>query len=380
MKTVLPLGKTILNVITKQAPLYVQYYVTSRCNFRCQQCNVIYANADRHELNTDKAIKTIENLGKLGTSVLLLTGGEPFIRKDLPELAKAAIENGMHVRIQTNGLADESRLSKCVEYGVRDISISLDSLQPNLQDFLNGEIDNSWFSTLNTISNVSKVFPENTFAVFGCVISPFNFRQLPQIVKFATQIGWWVSLVPAHKTDPDQPRSFSSFNKFLDFNEQQISEVMEIIEEIKALKKRGFHIYDSEQYLDDIKNFISKRPITWRSRNSNLCDAGSMYFAVLPDGTMAPCCDYRYAQDLKMYEDNFVEEFHNSQLSKESETIASKCSGCLYGSYPEISISARFTKASFERFLIFRNERRSKISKLSKEQLEEIAKKYRSNE
>ena len=82
MAQTIPIGKTLLNVITKQSPLYVQYYVTARCNFRCQQCNVIYANADRRELSTEDAIKTIENLGKIGTSVLLLTGGEPLVRSD----------------------------------------------------------------------------------------------------------------------------------------------------------------------------------------------------------------------------------------------------------------------------------------------------------
>ena len=379
MSNLLPLGKTILNIVSKQAPLYVQYYVTSRCNFRCQQCNVIYANADRHELNTEKAIETIENLGKLGTSVLLLTGGEPFIRKDLPELAKAAIDSGMHVRIQTNGLASVEELTRCVDYGVRDISISLDSLQPSLQDFLNGNVDNSWHTTLNTISNVTRIFPSSSFAVFGCVISPFNFLQIPQIVKFATEIGWWVSLVPAHKTDPDQPRSFSSFNEFLDFSNEQIESVFEVLDQIKAMKKEGFNIYDSDQYIDDIKNFVSKKPLTWRNRNSGLCDAGSLYFAVLPDGTAAPCCDYRYERNIKVYEEDFLKEFHDSNLIKESKKIASNCSGCLYGSYPEISISARFVKASIERFEIFKSEKKTKIAKLTKEELGKIAEKYRNN-
>ena len=113
------------NTITKSAPLYVQYYVTARCNLRCEQCNVIYANADRRELNTEESFKVIDNLAELGTSVVLLTGGEPFIRRDLPKLAGRLIESGVHPRIQTNGLATYDRLLECADYGVRDISISL---------------------------------------------------------------------------------------------------------------------------------------------------------------------------------------------------------------------------------------------------------------
>jgi len=376
MAQTIPIGKTLLNVITKQSPLYVQYYVTARCNFRCQQCNVIYANADRRELSTEDAIKTIENLGKIGTSVLLLTGGEPFVRSDLPELAKAAISNNMHVRIQTNGLANPEALRKCVEYGVTDISISLDSLQPSLQDFLNGDVTNSWQSTLETISNVSNIFPPESFAVFGCVISPFNYLQIPNIIKFATKIGWWVSLVPAHKTDSNNPRSFSSFNDFLGFDEYQIAQVIDVVDTVIALKKQGLNIYDSEQYLHDIKNYISNTPVTWRNRNSGKCDAGSMYFAVLPDGAMAPCCDYRYSKDHFIYDKLFPKKFMKNDFFKESDEIADKCSGCLYGSYPEITITARFMKAGLERFRIFKSENNTNIQRYSALELNQLAKEF----
>ena len=88
------------NSLHQTGPLYVQYYVTARCNLRCEQCNVIYANADRRELKTEEAFQVIDNLAEIGTSVLLLTGGEPFVRNDLPRLAKRVIDQGMHPRIQ----------------------------------------------------------------------------------------------------------------------------------------------------------------------------------------------------------------------------------------------------------------------------------------
>ena len=67
------------SVLMRENPLYVQYYVTARCNLRCQQCNVIYANGDQEEATTDDARRMAENLAKIGTSIVLLTGGEPFM-------------------------------------------------------------------------------------------------------------------------------------------------------------------------------------------------------------------------------------------------------------------------------------------------------------
>ena len=365
-----------VNTITRAAPLYVQYYITARCNLRCEQCNVIYANADKRELQTEEAFHVIDNLGSLGTSVLLLTGGEPFVRADLPKLAKRAIENGIHPRIQTNGLATESKLKECADIGIRDISISLDSLEPNLQDTLNGGFESSWNTAIKTISNVGKTLGSNTFAAFGCVFSPFNFRQVPSIVRFATEIGWWVSLVPAHTTLKDNPRSFSTFNQEMRFSKETLPYALEVLEEIKELKKKGFNIYDSEQFLDDIGNFISDNPLTWRSRNHDVCDAGALYFAVLPDGSLAPCCDWRMESEVFVNNPDFARRYSNGEYSREITSIAHACSGCLYGSYPEITISARFAKASMERFSLFKKESNNEIIIMDENELNQLAKKF----
>jgi cyclic pyranopterin phosphate synthase len=72
-------------------------------------------------------------------AIVLLTGGEPFARKDLSEIIYAFESRGIHVRMQTNGFASEEQIAKAVEAGGRDISISLDSLNPERQDNINGD-------------------------------------------------------------------------------------------------------------------------------------------------------------------------------------------------------------------------------------------------
>lgn len=363
------------NTITKSAPLYVQYYVTARCNLRCEQCNVIYANADRRELNTEESFGVIDNLAELGTSVVLLTGGEPFIRNDLPKLAGRLIEKDVHPRIQTNGLATLERLQECAEYGVRDISISLDSLVPSMQDKLNGGFESSWNTAIETVSNVGKTLGENTFAAFGCVFSPTNFKEVPSVIRFATEIGWWVSLVPAHVTEIHNPRSFSTFNKDMIFPPEVHAEAEDVLDQVIEMKHAGYNIYDSDQFLLDMKNFVTGRPTTWRNRNGGVCDAGELYMAVLPDGTLAPCCDWRLEQNVDVTDSNFVSAFRAREFSSEIKTIASRCNGCLYGSYPEISISARFMAAALERVGLFIKENRNQIKVLNPDEIQNVASK-----
>lgn len=361
------------NTITKSAPLYVQYYVTARCNLRCEQCNVIYANADRRELNTEESFKVIDNLAELGTSVVLLTGGEPFIRADLPKLAGRLIEKDVHPRIQTNGLATLERLRECADYGVRDISISLDSLVPSMQDKLNGGFESSWQTAIETVSNVGKTLGANTFAAFGCVFSPTNYKEVPSVIRFATEIGWWVSLVPAHVTEIHNPRSFSTFNKNMIFPKEIHTAALDVLDQVIKMKHAGYNVYDSDQFLLDMKNFVTGSPTTWRNRNGGVCDAGDLYMAVLPDGTLAPCCDWRLEQNIDVTNSDFVPAFRGREFSNEIKSIASRCNGCLYGSYPEITISARFMAAALERVGLFIKEKRNQIKVLNPEEIQDVA-------
>ena len=48
--------------ITKSSPIYVQFYITSRCNLACEQCNIIYADAKHEEMNINQTIIVLNNV------------------------------------------------------------------------------------------------------------------------------------------------------------------------------------------------------------------------------------------------------------------------------------------------------------------------------
>ena len=99
------------SLVTKTSPAYVQFYITARCNLACEQCNIIYADANAQEMNIDQIRQMADNLAMIGVCMVLLIGGEPFVRKDLPEIVKTFTERGIHVRMQTNGLATREALA-----------------------------------------------------------------------------------------------------------------------------------------------------------------------------------------------------------------------------------------------------------------------------
>ena len=362
------------SVLMHENPLYVQFYVTARCNLRCQQCNVIYANADMEECTTEQALRVAENLAAIGTSIVLLTGGEPFIRRDIIQIAEGFMANGVHPRLQTNGLATFEELERMAEIGAHDISISLDSLVPALQDTINGGYDESWFEAIKKVAHINRVFPEDSFCAFGCVLAPSNIDEIIPLVHFATKIGWWVSLVPAHESDPTRPRSFSTFDPALLFSPDDYPRVRAVLDQVRAMKRQGFNLYDSDEYLDDIYRYVTGDTIRWRRRNEGVCDSPNLYFAIQPNGEMAVCCDYRLGQSYPVYDPEFPAWYRERRMFPEAHAIARACSGCMYGSFPEITISARFARPMLERARLFlQGGPKRRLIPMSAEEMAELA-------
>ena len=359
-------GKLAFSVLTKDMPAYVQFYVTARCNLTCEQCNVIYANADQEECTTDEAKRIAENLAAIGTSVVLLTGGEPFVRKDIVEIAKTMMENGIHPRLQTNGLARVEQLEEMASIGSHDISISLDSVVPNMQDTINGGFNSSWERAIRTIANVNATFPEESFCAVGCVLAPRNLRHITSVIRFATELGWWVSLVPAHQTSTHEPRGFSTYDPNLCFSPDQYPEIAEVLATVKEMRNSGFNVYDSDEYLDDIYRFIVGEPVRWRDRNGGVCDAPNLYFAIQPNGDMGVCCDYRLPESYPVFDERFPEWYRSKILRSQARAVTTHCSGCMYGSFPEVTVTARHFIPMLRRARLFltgsANRRLNRIS------------------
>lgn len=80
--------------------------VTNRCNLRCAHCYLghkrILKSSTKQELKTDKIHLILNEITEAGCLDLLITGGEPLIRKDFPDIYQHAKENGLVVTVFTN--------------------------------------------------------------------------------------------------------------------------------------------------------------------------------------------------------------------------------------------------------------------------------------
>lgn len=113
--------------------------VTSKCNLSCPICcaelNPLYF--PRRDLTLDKISKILK-IG--GSRLIIISGGEPTVREDLPEIIKAIVESGNTPELYTNGLklADRKYVKKLKDAGLKIIGLSFDGFDDFAYDVLRG--------------------------------------------------------------------------------------------------------------------------------------------------------------------------------------------------------------------------------------------------
>ena len=113
---------------------YVRLSVTDRCDLRCSYCMPTgFRDFEEPEdwLTFDEIERVIRVFGELGTRRIRLTGGEPLVRKDLPELAQrlAALPGIEDLSLSTNATRLARHAPALHSAGISRINVSLDSLR-----------------------------------------------------------------------------------------------------------------------------------------------------------------------------------------------------------------------------------------------------------
>ena len=101
-KTGLKLTRSLAHFHGRLAPrpISASFAVTNRCNLSCSYCN--FPNLDPSELSLSQIEIIFDQLASMGVARLGLVGGEPLLRKDLPDIAAAAKARGFFVSLNTN--------------------------------------------------------------------------------------------------------------------------------------------------------------------------------------------------------------------------------------------------------------------------------------
>jgi len=338
-------AKTFLKgVITKKAPMYVQFALSKSCNLKCKMCSAVESRKHENELTLHEIEKLASILSHMGVCMIILTGGEPFLRNDIVSIIKAFSKHHIEVRLQTNGLLiSKSKLKTVIDAGVSEVTISLDSLHPETQDFIN-QREGSWDEIVKTISLFSQMFPiKGNMTGINTVVSKLNLKEIPSIIKFVTDIGFYVSLIPVHILGESSDFIVRKENKQFAFSKEDHEDIEMIYSEIIDMKRKGYHIHNSYRFLKESPDFLKYKRVHWT------CTSPDLYFSISPSGKFLPCVDID--TDISMLDLNFLNYYFSAKFMKTIKDKVKECPGCMYACYPEVSFFCRDLKVFIERLI-----------------------------
>ncbi len=164
----------------------VVWNCTRQCNLSCIHC---YANADSQrspeEMDTTAGKAFISDLADFGVPVILFSGGEPLLRKDLFPLASLARELGIRVALSTNGTLITDQVAREIkEIDFAEVGISLDGIGTN-NDHFRGR-DGAFEAALAGIRNC---VARGLRVSLRLTITRFNYQEIPAIFRLVEAEG-----------------------------------------------------------------------------------------------------------------------------------------------------------------------------------------------
>jgi len=107
-------------------PAVIHWMITSYCNLTCPFC----FSFRRRDLNTKKNLEIARKIIKLNVKRIVISGGEPLVRKDIFEIINYLKKNNLEIRLDTNGLLLPKYISRLKK--IEAIGISLDGPNPEI--------------------------------------------------------------------------------------------------------------------------------------------------------------------------------------------------------------------------------------------------------
>lgn len=294
------------------APYRMDLAITYRCNNNCAHC---YNGRPRNypELTTVEWFKILDTLWAIGIPHIVFTGGEPTLRKDLPELIRHAEANGQITGLNTNGrrLKDSAYVQELIDAGLDHVQITFESHIPGIHDFMVRH-EGSWFETLEGIKNA---VASKLYVMTNTTMLQNNAAAIPGTLEFLGNLGL--------KTIGLNALIYSGHGKTVGtgLSEEDLPSLLTQAQEITGRFDQRLIWYTPTQYchFDPMDLSLGVKG----------CTAALYNMCIEPDGTVIPC--QSYYEGLGNILDADWKQIWNHDLAvslRERKKTPTKCTGC----------------------------------------------------
>lgn len=210
-------------------PLNAQIEITSRCNARCVFCSIWQKEYQKNcngEMNTDDIKKILNEMNRLGVFVISWTGGEPTLRKDLPELLRYSQKLGMMNTVTTNGYYLYDMIKAGQLDGAEIIIVSLDWPDAEHHDkYRQIQVFD------RAIKGIRAAILEHKHIWISMVVTKDNMPYMEEMCKFTHKLGAMIEMLPCE----DIIREMDDEEHVVDDIDSYIPDLKEWAKEVRRL-------------------------------------------------------------------------------------------------------------------------------------------------
>jgi len=356
-------------------PWNVSWQICAECNLRCRHC-FFEGNENlydkKQDLTTEKIFSVIDELADdLSVVNLTITGGEPFMRKDIFQILKKLKQKNIVLWVQTNAtlITEEKakKLSEILNLKLDRVQVSLDGANDNLHNTIRG---NGVFQ--KTIKGIQNLLKYNIQVTVNCTVLSTNTESLPELYNLCNKL---------------QIKELS-LTKFIPMNDSQNylvpnnNDLFHYLAKIIKLEKvRDRHLLlklQALKFFDFVSNDTYRKYMDGYLKDNNInppkfCDNISCHIHnmlyINCDGTVhfcfkaidkQPLGNLNDSSMLDIWHNRLDNEFFNPRLSK--NMMCKKCkyftfckAGCMvhaYDKYNDINYPDSFCQYAKEQFCL----------------------------
>lgn len=286
-------------------PFSLHLDLTYRCNERCAHCYLDHN--DRGEMTTEEIKRVLSKAAEAGTFYLTLSGGEPMLRRDFPEILAHAHSLTFATKIKTNGTLVTKQIAELLlENGVHEVQISVYSHRAEAHDGIT-KLPGSFERSVRAINILRDV---GVRVVIATPLMRANVNDYPAVQVLARQLDVSFTFDP-------------TITPMMDGNQGVLEHRLE-----------ASHLHDifrDPSLVGDVAEFCKPpAPTDDGLLESVPCSAGHTSVYVSPYGELFPCVQFPVSCG-NVRTEHFRDIWTNSAKLKEIRAIRLKdlsCSGC----------------------------------------------------
>ena len=277
----------------RSKPNIVYAHVTPTCNLKCIHCNLPKVDGIEHgtlrrvnEMSTDEWLNSLTQLRDwLGPFKLNISGGEPFVRKDIMQILEHSCDIGIMTGVVTNGtFITEKVADKLAEMGMFNVNISLDGFREETHLHFRARYYDKTMKAFDRLDAARKRHGSDMRILIKFTLMGYNCAEALEVIEWAKEKGFDGVMM--------QPLELKHDEVELDYLwPSDFTELDRVVDRMLEMKASGYPLLNDTSHIRKFKTYFraAKHRQASLLERQGICHVGVTNFFIGSNGDVVTC-------------------------------------------------------------------------------------------